>query len=170
MCGYFFGVCQSTLKVRREKILFFSRQQKVHNNGMLLLVKCPCMNRLITLTSSKDKNMVLERSTKFPLHIIKGWVCLQKFGILYIVCQWAPYQKKQGSCTKIKGTLLNSVISTSLMSFLFLYPEILGNGCFQCKSHFLLSHFSPIYHRFWHCNELSKSSNSTLTCITLSSL
>ena len=39
--------------------------------------------------------------------------------------------------------ILSSVISTSSMSFLPLYPELLGNGCSQLKSHSLLSHSLP---------------------------
>ena len=38
-------------------------------------------------------------------------------------------------------------ISISRMPLLLLYPETLGNGCSQLKSHPLLSCFSPIYHR-----------------------
>ena len=34
----------------------------------------------------------------------------------------------------------NSIISTSLMSLLLVYPETLGNGCSRFKFHSLLSH------------------------------
>ena len=37
---------------------------------------------------------------------------------------------------------LNSVLSTSLMSLLFLYPKTLGTGCSRLKPHFLC-HVSP---------------------------
>ena len=64
----------------------------------------------------------------------------------------------------------NSVTPTSLISLLLLYPKTLGNGCFQFKSHSLLSCLPPIYHGFWHWSKASKNSIHTLTHITLSSL
>ena len=45
---------------------------------------------------------------------------------------------------------LNSVTSTSLMSFLLLYLETLRNICSQFESHFLLLRFPPIYHGLGH--------------------
>jgi len=41
--------------------------------------------------------------------------------------------------------IINFEISISLMSLLLLYPETLGNGCSQFKSHSLLSCLPPIY-------------------------
>jgi hypothetical protein len=35
------------------------------------------------------------------------------------------------------------------MSLLLLYPKMLGNGCYQFKSHSLLSYFPPIYQKVW---------------------
>ena len=39
---------------------------------------------------------------------------------------------------------------TFIMSLLLLYPKTLGNQCAQFKYSFLLSHFPPIYHGYWH--------------------
>ena len=45
---------------------------------------------------------------------------------------------------------LTSVMSPYVMPLPLLYSNTLGNGCAQCKSLSLLSHFPPIYHRYWH--------------------
>ena len=52
---------------------------------------------------------------------------------------------------------LHSVISTSLMSFLLLYPETLAIGCSQFTFHSLLSWFFPMYHGFRHYIQPSSS-------------
>ena len=65
-------------------------------------------------------------------------------------------------------TLLN-IHLTSVMSFPFLYPQILGKGCARFKSSFLLSHLPLIYRGFWHWNSPPKNSNHKLAIIMLSS-
>jgi hypothetical protein len=52
----------------------------------------------------------------------------------------------------------------SIMSLTHSYSnETLGNGCSWFKSHFLLSHFSPLYDKFCHKHKLPKKSTHTLT-------
>ena len=58
--------------------------------------------------------------------------------------------------------ILNSVISTPIISLILQYPETLGNGCSQFKSCPLLSHFSPLYHDFF-CHQCKPAKKSTHT-------
>ena len=59
---------------------------------------------------------------------------------------WEGLGEKESPLWTLTHTL-KSLISTSLISLLFLCPQTLGNSCSQFKSH-SLSHFPPIFHGF----------------------
>ena len=55
---------------------------------------------------------------------------------------------------------LTSVASPSVMSLPLLCPQTLGKGCAQFEYPSSLSYFLPIYHMFWHQNNLLKNSTT----------
>ena len=82
--------------------------------------------------------------------------------IIYHFNTWGGGQASISSYMKYPMYILNSVISTLIISLTLQYPKTLGNGCSYFKSYSLLSHFSPLHRNFCHYCKPPKKSTHTL--------
>ena len=155
----FFEVFQFAKKEKKkeEKNYFFPRrQQKVHNNGMLPQVKWPCMDRFITLTSSKDKAYgAWMKPKKWGISIatIKGMSVLGKVSNPAHCLAMGPCTPKkiQGSCTNSQASLChrcNCCHYRNVDSVSFCNITSYANSLFYHASMFTLKH-SLISRALW---------------------